>query len=298
MIYTIENGSLTEGDRPGQKVGLFSLSEMEKAVEQYGLDSRVCAEAGRNRYTKFESHPGGDCLILNVPSTWQKELILYRVVIFISQEKLFFFSENPALIQEAVAGRLADGGKTCWELLLRDYLDHLAGRDSLYLDQLEQGILDLENDLITSRKTNYVERIIAIRRQLMVLKQYYEQLCDLLGALAEDENGLLSGRYRRTFQLLEGKMDRIYHTVLNLRDYVTQVRESYQAQEDIRLNRVMKYFTVISTIFLPLTLIVGWYGMNIQMPEFQWRYGYLWVIALCVAAVAGCIAFFRKNKWF
>ena len=62
--------------------------------------------------------------------------------------------------------------------MLRDYLDHLAGRDSLYLDRLEQGILDLENDLITSRKTNYVERIIAIRRQLMVLKQYYEQLCD------------------------------------------------------------------------------------------------------------------------
>lgn len=254
MIYTIENGILTEGERPGQQVGLFPLAEMEKAEQQYGLDSRICAGAERNRYTKLESHPGGDCLILNVPSTWQKELVLHRVIIYIGQEKLFFFSDNTALIREAVADRLADGGKTCWELLLRDYLDHLTGRDSLYLDQLEQGILDLENDLITSRKTNYVERIISIRRQLMVLKQYYEQLCDLLDALAEDENGLFSGRYRRVFQLLGGKMDRIYHTVLNLRDYVTQVRESYQAQEDIQLNRVMKYFTVISTIFLPLTL--------------------------------------------
>ena len=132
----------------------------------------------------------------------------------------------------------------------------------------------------------------------MTLKQYYEQLCDLVDAMLDDESDVLPKHCRRSFQALGAKLGRICHTILNLRDYVTQVRESYQAQEDIRLNRVMKYFTVISTIFLPLTLIVGWYGMNVAMPEYHWRYGYVWVIVLCVAAVAGCIAFFRKNKWF
>ena len=259
MIYTIQNGVLTQGEGPGEQVGLFALKEMEGV-----LGPQVCAEAMGTRYTKLEVHPGGGCLVLNVPSTWQQELVLHRVVIFIGKEQLFFFSDDAPLIREAVAERLADGGKTCWELLLRDYLDRLAARDSLYLDRLEQDILDLENDLLTGGKSEYVEPIVT----------------------------------RRSFQSLGAKLDRIYHTILNLRDYVTQVRESYQAQEDIRLNRVMKYFTVISTIFLPLTLIVGWYGMNVRMPEYQWKWGYLWVVLLCVAAVAGCIAFFRKNKWF
>ena len=298
MIYRIENGLLKEGEGSGEIVGLFPLSEMEAAVSKYGLDSRVCAEPVRNRYSKFLGFPDLDCLILNVPTTWQKELSMQRLVILLDRDKLFFFSENTALIREAVSPRLKDGGKTSRELLLRDYLDHLVGRDSLFLDQLEQGVLELENDLITSRRTNYVERIISFRRQLMVLKQYYEQFGDLLDDLMEDENQLLSGRNRRPFKLLAAKADRIFHTILNLRDYVTQVRESYQAQEDIRLNNIMKYFTVISTLFLPLTLIVGWYGMNVKMPEFQWKYGYLWVIGLCVAAVAACLAFFKKNKWF
>ena len=293
MIYTIQNGVLTQGEGPGEQVGLFALKEMEGV-----LGPQVCAEAMGTRYTKLEVHPGGGCLVLNVPSTWQQELVLHRVVIFIGKERLFFFSDDAPLIREAVAERLADGGKTCWELLLRDYLDRLAARDSLYLDRLEQDILDLENDLLTGGKSEYVEPIVTIRRRLMVLKQYYEQLSDLVDAMLDEESGLLTGRSRRSFQSLGAKLDRIYHTILNLRDYVTQVRESYQAQEDIRLNRVMKYFTVISTIFLPLTLIVGWYGMNVRMPEYQWKWGYLWVVLLCVAAVAGCIAFFRKNKCF
>ena len=298
MIFRIENGLLKEGEGPGEIAGLFPLAEMEAAVSRYGFDSRVCAEAAHSRYSKFLGFRDLDCLVLNVPSTWQKELVSQRVVILLDRDKLLFFSENTALIQEAVSPRLKDGGKTSRELLLRDYLDHLAGRDSLFLDELEQGVLELENDLITSRQTNYVERIVTFRRQLMVLKQYYEQLCDLLDGLMEDENQLLSGWNRRPFKLLAAKADRIFHTILNLRDYVTQVRESYQAQEDIRLNNIMKYFTVISTLFLPLTLIVGWYGMNVKMPELQWKYGYLWVIGLCVAAVAACLAFFRKNKWF
>ncbi len=299
MLFTInENEVLHEGEHPGQRVGIFSFEEMDETAARFGIPAAFCGDVRKSRYTKYESHPDGHWLTLNVPSTWQKELVTHRVAVFLGDGQLFFFSDDLPLIREAVTPRLSDGGKTCRELLLRDFLDHLAARDSLYLDELEQEILKLEDDLITGGKSDYVATIITFRRQLMTLKQYYEQLCDLVDAMLDDESGVLPKHCRRSFQALGAKLDRICHTILNLRDYVTQVRESYQAQEDIRLNRVMKYFTVISTIFLPLTLIVGWYGMNVAMPEYHWRYGYAWVIVLCVAAVAGCIAFFRKNKWF
>jgi magnesium transporter len=86
--------------------------------------------------------------------------------------------------------------------------------------------------------------------------------------------------------------------VLNSRDYVSQVREAYQAQVDIDQNTIMKVFTVITSIFLPLTLLVGWYGMNLRMPEFSWDYGYPFVILLSVIVVSLCVVFFKKKKWF
>ena len=59
----------------------------------------------------------------------------------------------------------------------------------------------------------------------------------------------------------------------------------------------MKYFTVVTSVFLPLTLLVGWYGRNLRMPEFRWAYGYPFVIVLSIAIVVFMIWQFRRNKW-
>ena len=60
----------------------------------------------------------------------------------------------------------------------------------------------------------------------------------------------------------------------------------------------MKIFTIVTSIFLPLTLIVGWYGMNFEnMPELTWKYGYLAVIICCIAMVVGMIGYFKHKKW-
>ena len=65
------------------------------------------------------------------------------------------------------------------------------------------------------------------------------------------------------------------------------------------MNSVMKFLTVLSSIFLPLTLVTSWYGMNFaNMPELEWQYGYIGVIGLCVAVSVVCIGIFKKKKWF
>ena len=97
--------------------------------------------------------------------------------------------------------------------------------------------------------------------------------------------------------MFTSRVDRLNRNILNLRDYITQVREAYQSQQDIRLNEIMKLFTVITAIFLPLTLLVGWYGMNFKyMPELQWPYGYAIAIGISVFFVAGSIIYFKKKK--
>jgi magnesium transporter len=102
----------------------------------------------------------------------------------------------------------------------------------------------------------------------------------------------------RYFKILINRIERLNHNVIHLRDYVTQVREAYQAQVDIKLNKTMKFYTVITTIFLPLTLIAGWYGMNFRhMPELNWFYGYPFVMGLSSVVVAICLIYFKRHDY-
>ena len=170
--------------------------------------------------------------------------------------------------------------------------------DDLAFDGIEKEIMDLEQALIATGKRDCVSEIISLRKRLMVLKKYYEQFLNVLDILIENENGIFDGKTLRSFKMLYRRTERRFQNVLNMREYVTQVRESYEAEVDISLNTTMKIFTVVTTIFLPLTLIVGWYGMNFDMPEYGWKHGYFFVTLISVVCILAVIAIFKKKKWF
>lgn len=99
-------------------------------------------------------------------------------------------------------------------------------------------------------------------------------------------------------QTLLKKTVRLRDDVELLRGSVVHLQDAYQSFIDLKTNHTMQIFTVVSTIFFPLTLIVGWYGMNFKyMPELQWKYGYVFVIALSVIVVAVLAIIGKKKKW-
>ena len=133
---------------------------------------------------------------------------------------------------------------------------------------------------------------------MLKLKRYYERFLNIAESIEENDNKLIDKKTIKYFRMFTNRINRLFQGVNNLRDYVTQVREAYQAQVDINQNTLMKLFTVVTTIFLPLTLIVGWYGMNFNMPEYSLSYGYPVVIAICISIVILCVVWFKKNEWF
>lgn len=93
------------------------------------------------------------------------------------------------------------------------------------------------------------------------------------------------------------RTERLHSYVEEIKEYLKQLRELYQTQIDIQQNRVMTVLTIVTTVFLPLTLITGWYGMNfVHMPELQWKYGYVGVFVLSLLVAGGEICFFKKRK--
>ena len=143
-----------------------------------------------------------------------------------------------------------------------------------------------------------LKRANEIRGNLRDLRIHYDQLIDLGQELEENENGFFKAENVRYFHLFTNRMSRLYDSASSLRDYTMQVRDMYQAQLDVKQNRIMTVLTVVTTIFMPLTLIVGWYGMNFRyMPELESRWGYPIVIAICLAIAITSLIFFRKKKW-
>jgi magnesium transporter len=221
-----------------------------------------------------------------------------KIVICFTRENVFFICEGADCLARVVS--LA-GEEPTDNRVLYVFFTELIKSDIDHLEELEEQITENEGQVISnykSFKTGYTEEIICMRRELLKLKRYYEQLNQIFEGLMENENGLISAEDLRYFRILDSKIDRLFAHVLNLRDYVTQVREAYQAQIDIEQNNLMKIFTVVTSIFLPLTLLVGWYGMNIKMPEFSWDYGYPFVAALSVLVVIALFIFFKRRKWF
>lgn len=170
--------------------------------------------------------------------------------------------------------------------------------DMKELDGIEYSISKFEDAVLTDGKTDNINtEILKIKRKLLRLHSFYEQLSDIADELVRNENKLFNGKRLKLFRDYGLYMDKLAAKVDMLRESLVQLREAYQASIDLKLNNTMKIFTVIATVFLPLTLITSWYGMNFaHMPELKWRFGYIYVIILSAAIAAGCIIYFKKKK--
>lgn len=177
-----------------------------------------------------------------------------------------------------------------FEILLADDGSDLEGYD----DEIAKMEAKVESG---STGKNFNGEILSLRRRLLIVRNYYEQLLDIFETMSENEADLFSQRNLHYFRAMREKIARLSANTQLLRESLVQVREAYMAALDYNANRIMKVFTVVTTIFLPLTLIAGWYGMNFRyMPELSSRMGYPSVIILSALVVVLSLLFFKRKN--
>jgi magnesium transporter len=160
------------------------------------------------------------------------------------------------------------------------------------MDQMEDRILSGDLDKV-------MERLVDIRSELLDLRAHYEQLIDLGQELEENENAFFSSKNLRFFRLFIERTERLQSNVTALREHTMQIRDLYHSQLEVKQNRNMSFLTIIATIFVPLTLITGWYGMNFtHMPELDSPYAYPIVGGVCLLIIVISLIVLKKKKWF
>ena len=184
------------------------------------------------------------------------------------------------------------------ERFLYDLLEMTIGDDLTLLERSEHQLNLIEVAILRDEVKTYPKEMNGIRGDLLDLRVHYEQLIDLGQELEENENGFFKEENLRYFHMFTERVMRLRDIVNGQREYVMQLRDLMQSQLDVRQNRIMTVLTVVTSIFLPLTLIAGWYGMNFRyMPELEWRYSYPVVIAISIAIVVVCLVWFKRKKW-
>lgn len=249
------------------------------------------------QYCKIETF--SDCIqgTMKIPGKQDKGIPPMLFGFYQKNQSLILISETGGL--KHYLGRMQkDSIKGCTlNQFLLNFFELLIEEDVLYLQQLEERLNQVEEMLLSRQPDHFDEEILRYRKKLSGLHSYYEQLMNMGDLMQANISQTLTREECAGWQLYAGRSERLHDHVEMLREYLLQLRELYQSRIEVQQNRVMSILTVVTTIFLPLTLIAGWYGMNFPgMPEFGWKYGYPAVIIVSILIIVFEILYFKKKK--
>lgn len=300
MFYEMQRG----------RVGMITYEELKDDYVMYRFPEQTVAECASNPYNFRSNNFVMDDLVFVVLDLidlldvfGEKD----RVAIYIRGDLCLVVNikdKNGNICRQfhSVVERYEKNGRgmrnTVPEKFLYHFLDHIMLDDRRFLENMEFQMSDLETRMMRERvNPAFINEILSIKKELMYIWNYYEQLIDVGEVLRDNENDMFPVENVRRFAIFTERASRISENVKYLKEYTVQLQETHDAMLDYNLNNIMKLFTVITTIFLPLTLIVGWYGMNFEnMPELTWKYGYLGVIVFSVVVVSFCVIAFKRHK--
>ncbi|MDD4160244.1 MAG: CorA family divalent cation transporter [Synergistaceae bacterium] len=301
MYYSIERKLVKiepGGDIPKPFVAVLTPDEFGKNPLPPEFDRFSMPLYPKPRFCKAEVH---ECMLsgtLSIPdkkSFGKHSAFSYYInksgIIFVDSSGLTGLLleniEKSALWREPSAGHF-----------FYTFMETLVENDLRYLEGIEDSLAKLEISVLSDKIEGFMYNIIEIRKKILAHSHYYSQLSDVGLELLENKNEIFEESSLRVLKHFSDRAHRLRQETQMLREYSLQISEAYQAQIDIRQNIVMKVLTVVTAIFLPLSLIAGWYGMNFEnMPELHWYYGYIYVIFLSIIVVIVCLGIFRRKKY-
>ncbi|MCQ2515732.1 MAG: hypothetical protein MJ094_02580 [Saccharofermentans sp.] len=186
------------------------------------------------------------------------------------------------------------------EKLIYAFFDELLAKDVGFIEKLGLEVSDMEESIIEGTPDDDINsKLLKLKRKLLQVHNYYEQCLDIFETLDANENDIFDMDTLMYISNITQRVVRLREDVDSINNAVVHLQDAYSAYLDKKMNTTMKYLTVLTTVFFPLTIIVGWYGMNfLYMPEFAWKYGYLYVIGLSIATIVLLAFIARKKNWF
>ena len=275
---------------------IITTEHFRENIADYGNHREMLRSLKSIRYCKAETYADSIEGIMRVPRKDSSREPLLSFGFYMSSSGLTLISDSSGLRTYIEKHKNYIGENAPSEKLLLLLFEKIIEDDVLYLSHIDMSMDEMEERLLSGDDEGFLHELTKFRRKLSELNAFYVQTEEIMGALlSEICSGLIAER--ASWQELSSRLGRLQSYVGLLHEYALQLTELYQSEQAAKQNKVMGILTVVTTIFLPLTLLTGWYGMNFSgMPEIHWKYGYLCAACAAAAIVIGEIIYFRKKK--
>lgn len=295
IFFQKKKSDLPDGEE--NSIYLMSFDEFTEHPRKLPRKNAFIHSMTPIQYCKIEKYK--ECIqgTMRVPKGNKGQLTIHNFGFYLTGSELYFVEESHFLMEHF--NKMLEGDYNNYSLrqILLALLEQLLTEDVLYLQKQEEHLSELEEELLKRVPDYFYEMIMKYRKRLNIFHSYYEQLINMCDVMQTSVNIQLMEEEKAEWQLFSNRAERLHDHVEMLREYLVQIRELYQSLIAVKQNQVMSILTVVTTIFLPLTLIVGWYGMNFpNMPEFGWKYAYLAVIIVSITVVVIEVIYFKKKK--
>jgi magnesium transporter len=296
--------------------GLGDIPTLRHIGAMFGLHPLALEDVvNLHQRPKVEAYDGYLFIVLRMPvaiplapGASSSRLEMEQVTMALGQDFLVTFQERPGDSFDPVRHRLRSPGG---QIRQRgpDYLAYAlidSAIDAFFpiLEEYGEQVESLEDDVIAHPGPRQIARIHDLKRNLLTARRALWPLRDMLNALLREETPLIDPQTRIYLRDCHDHAIQLIDLVETYREICSGLVDIHLSSVSNRMNEVMKVLTIIATIFIPLTFIVGVYGMNfdpasgpLSMPELGWRYGYPAVMLLMASIAAGLIIWFRSKGW-
>ncbi len=225
-----------------------------------------------------------------------------QVSLILGSNFVISFQEREGDIFNPIRERIRNG-KGRIRNMDADYLtyaliDAIVDNYFIILEKIGEKIEGIEEELLINPKPEILQAIHSLKREMIFLRKSVWPLREIISGLERGESSLIE---KSTLIYLRDVYDhtiQVIDTIEAFRDMLSGMLDTYLSSVSNRMNDVMKVLTVIATIFIPLTFIVGIYGMNFRyMPELEWPFGYPLILFVMVAVAITMFFYFRRKKW-
>jgi magnesium transporter len=183
--------------------------------------------------------------------------------------------------------------------LLHRLVDAMVDNYRPEIDKLQQRLDKLETEVFEKPNPKLARQILDFKRDVASLRQVVLPQRDAVGRLARREFPSISEQLAYRFRDVHDHLVRLSDEAMFFQDRISGILDAHLAAVSNQLNSVMKVLTLISTIFLPLTVLTGMYGMNVDLPHMPggrpWQFW--WVVGIMVGLAGGMLSYFRRRGW-
>lgn len=184
------------------------------------------------------------------------------------------------------------------DYLMYTLLDAVVDNYFGILEKFGERMEAIEEELTRDPTEKTLRSIHNMKREVIFLRKSVWPLRELINGIQRSESPFITETTEVYLRDVYDHTIQVIDTVEGYRDMLSGMTDLYLSSVSNRMNSVIKVLTIIATIFIPLTFIAGVYGMNFEnMPELEWRYGYLGVWIVMITVFVGMIVYFKKKDW-